>query len=290
MDESESTQLANWYKAEMLKVSQEKDLSTIQSKMAELSAQYQVKLKALQEKVRAENVGKVKEADEPEAVKSEMPKATETKPSEAVKFIPLFVEPYYSGPQGAGQPPKKVKVNESFDSKLMSTQPADILQVQAEIKKDNSRVTPMTFFVLAARLYDVGARKESVFWFYAAKDRVAAVRAVAKPELVATALDASSAFDELLGPTINGYAFCDIDFQLSQMKAAAEWSQKNPYSILLDAKIHKSGADAQKLLTESALDRLKQVSEATQYFSDNKIRESMSAQRKAKALDKKFCW
>jgi len=73
-------------------------------------------------------------------------------------------------------------------------------------------------YVAAIRLYDLGYRKEAVYWFYSAQYR---------GRLFATLLDqakmggmgapgfelfhAQDAFYQLVGPYINGYGFGDID-------------------------------------------------------------------------------
>jgi len=73
-------------------------------------------------------------------------------------------------------------------------------------------------YVAAIRLYDLGFRKDSIYWFYSAQYR---------GRLFATLIDqnkmgsignagfelfqAQNAFQQLVGPYINGYAFGDID-------------------------------------------------------------------------------
>lgn len=219
--------------------------------------------------------------------------APEAKPAEArapVRFISVYVEPYYSGPKSAGLPPEKVKVASQFDDRLASTKPSDVIAVQDAIFKDSAMISPMTMFVLAARLYDVGEREASVFWFYAAKDRRAAARTIGKPEAVSGAVVACESFSELMGPTINGFAFCDIEKQLATLKRAAEWTAKNPYLALREPAIHRPGMNVDEELKKSAESRLREAKDAAQYFSDPKKREEMKAARKANGQDERFCF
>ena len=209
---------------------------------------------------------------------------------EKANYIPVYVTPYYSGPRSFGAAPEAVNVHGGFDSKLKSTNKKDILEVRDSILKDNSRITPMVFFVLSARLYDVGERKESVFWFYAAKDRYRQVDTLGDPQAVGGAISASSSFSELMGPFINGFAFCDIDFQIKTLKEAAQWSKKNPYTILLQPQIHIPGINAKKVMDQVLEDIFKQSLEAEKYFNDPKVRADFKAKRKENQVDEKYCF
>src|SRR5438132_10343183 len=75
-----------------------------------------------------------------------------------------YITPYYDskGPE--------VKVGR-FSSGLASAKEDDFLASIAEMKKDWDRLTFPELYVAAIRLYDLGYRKEAVYWFYSAQYR-----------------------------------------------------------------------------------------------------------------------
>ncbi len=73
-------------------------------------------------------------------------------------------------------------------------------------------------YVAAIRLYDLGFRKESIYWFYSAQYRGRLLATLIDQEKMGSMGDpgfelvqAQNAFQQLVGPYINGYAFGDID-------------------------------------------------------------------------------
>jgi hypothetical protein len=125
--------------------------------------------------------------------------------------IDVYVTPYYNskGP--------KVSVGR-FSSGLASPNESDVLTTIAEMKKDWDRLTFPELYVAAIRLYDLGYRKEAVYWFYSAQyrgrqfgvllDRVK-MGSIGSPGF--ELLHAQNAFYQLVGTYINGYAFRDTD-------------------------------------------------------------------------------
>ena len=125
--------------------------------------------------------------------------------------IDVYVTPYYNskGPE--------ISVGR-FSSGLASTKEADFLTTIAEMKKDWDRLTFPELYVGAIRLYDLGYRKEAVYWFYSAQYRgrqfgvildQAKMGSIGSPGF--ELLHAQNAFYQLVGPYINGYAFGDMD-------------------------------------------------------------------------------
>ena len=94
--------------------------------------------------------------------------------AEPVKSIDLYVQPYYNSAKGPGGKPQ-VAVGKTFDRLLSSSRREDIVAAEDLVRLKPQLITPMTMMVLAIRLYDVGLRDDSVFWFYAAKDRYLAL-------------------------------------------------------------------------------------------------------------------
>ena len=149
--------------------------------------------------------------------------------AEPVRRIAIHVEPYYAAADTADAPPR-VNIGASFNTLLASTRREDILAAQDKIRAAPQLVTPMTLMVLAIRLYDVAARDDAVFWFYAAKDRFITLSDVA--DMRAAGLSgvesAIGAFATLAGPAINGYAFCDIANQQAIRATTLDWLEVQP--------------------------------------------------------------
>jgi hypothetical protein len=125
--------------------------------------------------------------------------------------IDAFVTPYYDSKGPA------VSVGR-FSSGLASAKEDDFLTTIAQMQKDWDRLTFPELYVAAIRLYDLGYRKEAVYWFYSAQYRgrqfgvlldQARMGSIGSPGF--ELLHAQNAFYQLVGPYINGYAFGDID-------------------------------------------------------------------------------
>jgi hypothetical protein len=125
--------------------------------------------------------------------------------------IDAYITPYYNskGPE--------VSVGR-FSSGLASAKETDFLTTIAEMKKDWNRLTFPELYVAAIRLYDLGYRKEAVYWFYSAQYRgrqfgvlldQAKMGSIGSPGF--ELLHAQNAFYQLVGTYINGYAFGDMD-------------------------------------------------------------------------------
>ena len=125
--------------------------------------------------------------------------------------IDAYVTPYYNS--------KGPEVNVGrFSSGLASAKEGDFLTTIAGMKKDWDGLTFPELYVVAIRLYDLGYRKEAVYWFYSAQYRgrqfgvlldQARMGSIGSPGF--ELLHAQNAFYQLVGPYINGYAFGDID-------------------------------------------------------------------------------
>jgi hypothetical protein len=125
--------------------------------------------------------------------------------------IDVYVTPYYNskGPE--------ISVGR-FSSGLASAKEPDFLTTIAEMKKDWDRLTFPELYVAAIRLYDLGFRKEAVYWFYSAQYRgrqfgvlldQAKMGSIGSPGF--ELFHAQNAFYQLVGTYINGYAFEDTD-------------------------------------------------------------------------------
>jgi|SRR5215831_13875733 len=125
--------------------------------------------------------------------------------------IEIYVTPYYNseGPTINVGP---------FSKGLGANSEREFVGTIAKMKQSWNNLSFPEMYVGAIRLYDRGFRKGSIYWFYSAQYQ---------GRLVATLLDrekmgsigspgfelaqASNAFQQLVGPYINGYGFGDID-------------------------------------------------------------------------------
>jgi hypothetical protein len=207
--------------------------------------------------------------------------------AEPVKRIDIYVQPYYE----AGNPPR-VAVNRSYDALLASPRAADIARARDEIARNNAMITPMTLMVLAIRLYDAGQRDDSVFWFYAAKNRFATLATVAdvrSPQL-AQVEDATRNFAILAGPVVNGYAFCDVANQQRIAAKALQWTIDNPYQALFLPQVPALPGDRQKNLDKAIAELKANVAKEREYLSNPANVEKLKAQRRENGADAKYCW
>src|SRR5213080_844696 len=125
--------------------------------------------------------------------------------------IDVYVTPYYNSKS------PEVSVGR-FSSGLATAKEADFLTTIAEMKKDWDRLTFPELYVGAIRLYDLGYRKEAVYWFYSAQYRGRQFGVLLDQTKMGSIgdpgfelLHAQNAFYQLVGTYINGYAFGDMD-------------------------------------------------------------------------------
>jgi hypothetical protein len=210
---------------------------------------------------------------------------------EPVKYIGVYVLPYYeSAPAPDGRP--QVAVHGKYDVLLASNTPQGIVSVRDRILREPKLVTPMTLMVLAIRLYDVGLRDDSVFWFYVAKDRHATLADVL--DLGTPALsgvdEATRNFVVLAGPTFNGYAFCNIKKQKELRLKALDWVEKNPYEALFLPQLPAKPGDRQANLRaalEQARERLRKEQE---YLDQPENLAKLASAREENHAGERYCW
>ena len=191
----------------------------------------------------------------------------------------------------ASRAPPRVAVGRWFDG-LASNSREDIVAIRDSIIRDPKVVTPLTMMVLAIRLCDVGLRDDSVFWFYAAKDRyltLAEVVDVAAGGL-AQVEQAVRDFATLAGPFIDGYAFCDVANQQAIRAKALDWVEKNPHEAMFMERFPaKSSNRRQTLVKAHALIRDNAAKERA-YLQDPANVAKLRADRAANGADDKYCW
>jgi len=140
--------------------------------------------------------------------------------------IDVYVTPYYTskGPS--------VSVGR-FSSGLASAKEDEFLVTITKMKKDWDQLTFPEFYVAAIRLYDLGYRKEAVYWFYTAQYRGRQFGILLDQSKMGSTgspgfelLPAQNAFFQLVGPYINGYAFGDTDGLVKVVERVQQESRK----------------------------------------------------------------
>jgi hypothetical protein len=132
---------------------------------------------------------------------------TITEPS----HIDVYITPYYNskGPTIEVGP---------FSSGLAAKNEPEFVTTIAKMKQSWDTLNIPETYVAAIRLYDLGYRKESIYWFYSAQYRGRLFASLIDRDKMGNMGDpgfelfqAQNAFQQLVGPYINGYAFGDID-------------------------------------------------------------------------------
>jgi len=125
--------------------------------------------------------------------------------------IEVYVTPYYNstGPTVDVGP---------FSKGLAAKSEPEFVATIAKMRQSWNELRFPELYVAAIRLYDLGFRKESIYWFYSAQYRGRLVGTLVDREKMGTIgapafelVHAADAFQQLVGPYINGYAFGNID-------------------------------------------------------------------------------
>ena len=125
--------------------------------------------------------------------------------------IEVYITPYYNS-KG-----RTIDVG-SFSSGLAAKNEPEFLATIAKMQKSWDTLNFPETYVAAIRLYDLGYRKESIYWFYSAQYRGRLFANLIDRDNMGSIGDpgfelyqAQNAFQQLVGPYINGFAFGDID-------------------------------------------------------------------------------
>src|ERR1044071_2753535 len=125
--------------------------------------------------------------------------------------IDVYITPYYNskGPTIEVGP---------FSSGLAAKNESEFIATIAKMKKSWDTLNFAETYVASIRLYDLGFRNESIYWFYSAQYRGRLFASLIDRDKMGSMgapgfelYQAQNAFQQLVGPYINGYAFGDID-------------------------------------------------------------------------------
>jgi hypothetical protein len=125
--------------------------------------------------------------------------------------IEVYVTPYYN--------PKGPTIDVGpFSKGLGANSESEFVATIAKMKQSWDKLTFPEMYVAAIRLYDLGFRNESIYWFYSAQYQGRLFGTLLDREKMGSIgspgfelAQAANAFQQLVGPYINGYGFGDID-------------------------------------------------------------------------------
>lgn len=207
---------------------------------------------------------------------------------EPVRRIGVVVEPYYrAAAEPQGRP--SVAVSRALDEGLSDNDPARIKEVESDIRAKPEMVSPMTLMVLSIRLYDTGYRDDAVFWHYVAKDRMRTISQIVTGG-IAGAVTATRDFAATAGPTINGYAFCDMDKQRRTRRSAIEWVRDHPYKAIFFEQLPSPVPDRAAALRDVIASIDADVQKEAEYLSTPTNAERFQKARADNGADRRYCW
>ena len=205
-------------------------------------------------------------------------------PTSTFSPLPVTVSPFYDSARN------QIDVGD-YSQQLSTFDFQELTSVAQEMAKQRDVLTPEQMFVLAIRLYDVGDNDNAVYWFYEAQFRAKLFQISLDPSHVGSIGDPSfelpaaySAFTQLSGEYINGYAGCDIENWVNIAKTVEDKNPTPPDLTKLFPGVAFVESSQWQSLNNEVADGLDQL---INYLSDNK--ETVKQQRKQKNMDARFC-
>ena len=197
--------------------------------------------------------------------------------------IRVVIAPFYDwdGP--------KVEVGE-YGKEIAASDAKSIVSLSVNLKKQREKLKIETMYVLAIRLYDLGQKDESVYWFYSAQYRAKVFAAVLDKKSIGGIGDhtyeltkAHIAFFVTSGMYINGYAFGKLDMLeqtilkvIDEGKKLPNFSAIYPTIKFIDSKTWQESNSENRSKLESLLEYIK------------KNRSLIKKQRTENGIEEKF--
>lgn len=178
-----------------------------------------------------------------------------------------------------------------FSKELAAADKQSIKATVATMKREMAALPAISMFVAAARLYELGYRDESLYWFYMAQYRARLFKALLEPSKIGgmgsptfELESAHNAFQQTLGEYVNGYAGCDQAKWLAALNQAQAENKTVPslgklYPAV--AFIPAASWNGENAKINSGLTKL------AEYIKANW--PEMQTTRKENGLDKEFC-
>lgn len=202
----------------------------------------------------------------------------------SVPPIPILVPRFYDSED------LQIRVG-SYSQQLRTDDLQQLTLLAEEMALQRDELTPEQMFVLAIRLYDLGEKDNSVYWFYEAQFRAKlflqsldADHIAGVSELSAQLLSSYDAFTKLAGQYINGYAGCDVD---NWVRIAKLVQNDNPTPPELD-RIFPDAVFVERSQWQQIND---EVGAGLGVLIDelSKTKEAIGRQRAAENLDARYC-
>lgn len=202
----------------------------------------------------------------------------------AGSFISIAISPYYDS--------EGTQIDVGKYSEQLKTEDLQILtELADEMAQEKEVLTPEQMYVLAIRLYNLGDRDNSIYWYYEAQFRARLFQQAIEPAQMVSTSDitfllttAYDSFQKLAGEYINGYAGCNLDNWAKYTKMVAD---DNPTPAQLDQifpdTVFVTPEQWQRINNEVAAG----LTKLTNYILENG--ESIRQQRKQMNMDEKFC-
>jgi hypothetical protein len=205
--------------------------------------------------------------------------------------------------QQASEPPIPILVPRFYDSvglqirvgnysqQLATRDMQELTALAQQMAQQRDDLTPEQMFVLAIRLYDLGEKDHSVYWFYEAQFRAKLFLKALDTVQIGTVSEVSSgllgsydAFTKLAGEYINGYAGCDVDNWVEIAKIVKD---DNPTPPELD-KLFPDAVFVERSQWQGINDDVAAgLGVLINQLSDT--REAIRQQRAANNLDARYC-
>lgn len=180
--------------------------------------------------------------------------------------IPFFAAPVYN------YQPLTIKVGK-HSKELKTNDPNELLKTAEKIRADIDNTNIETLYVLSVRLYDLGKKDESFYWFHTAKGRARVfVETLDKQKVGGMGSPAFelkqlfNSFNQLAGTYINGYGFNDLEKGMAIMGKVRE-EVKDIKSL---AKIYPKVVFLDSILEEAKRNKEKDFDETLAYIRDHK--------------------
>lgn len=186
--------------------------------------------------------------------------------------IEVYITPYYDS--------KGPSINVgSFSQGLAAKKEAEFVSVISKMKQSWNDLRFPEMYVAAIRLYDLGFRNEATYWFYSAQYRSRLFSLLVDQERMGSMgapgfelVQAGNAFQQLTGPYINGYAFCDTG-HLAEVVGRVQ-------------KENRSVADFEKIYPEVAFKRKSEWAAANKGLNEGMTRFLAMLKDQKEALKK----
>lgn len=158
----------------------------------------------------------------PTPTSAPVPTAIPTKP------MSVSVLPFYDS--------QEILINVGdFSERLRAGDLQTLTVIAQEMTLQKEVLTPELMYVLAIRLYDLGDKDNSIYWYYEAQFRARLFQQAIEPAQYVSIQDqtfklttAYDSFQHLAGEYINGYAGCDLDNWVKFTKMVMDDNQVPP--------------------------------------------------------------